>query len=268
MSKKNTSSKKALDFIKKSGLKPKPKWQFALKNGLFWGIFTLSILIGARSLAVVLYALSYFKPSLIGHIAPIPVLPVFALLPFFWIIFLLIMLILAMSGLHHTKKGYKIPIVKLIAINLGLSILLGLGAFALGDGPRFERQVQKSAPILQSTDKRFENFWNSPESGRLAGTILEINEGELIILEDSSGKTWTVEISEVKEPEFGPRKISLSLEQGEKITIKGEKTGESEFKALFIGPDHKPGERPFLKNDGRNHLHPAYKRVDGPHLKK
>ena len=54
---KKSISKKILQKIRKEQIKPKPKWEFLLKNYVFWGAFILSIIVGGLASSVAIFRL-------------------------------------------------------------------------------------------------------------------------------------------------------------------------------------------------------------------
>ncbi|MDP2691481.1 MAG: hypothetical protein U1C97_03440 [Candidatus Gracilibacteria bacterium] len=140
MSTKKLSSS-VLSKIQEEHIKPIPKWHYWIKNGLFWTIFLLSAFIGGRGISVIMriYSESDLGFIMLSHGPFLP--PFLTILPLFWIIFFLLFLLFAAYGLHSTKKGYRFSTTKLIALNLGIALVIGIGAFALGDAPGFEEAL-------------------------------------------------------------------------------------------------------------------------------
>ncbi len=234
--KKNSFSDSILKKIQSEEIKQRPAWHFWMKNA-FWIIFALSAFIGGRAIGVIAMVLSetdlpFFMEAhgpFMHHITNI--------LPFFWILFFLLFLLLANYGLHHTKKGYKLSMAKLISINLITSIIIGGGAFLLNDGERFEELVHKNAPVFRKLEDNRRQIWSNPDEGRIAGTILIIENESILILDDFNKSTWVINYSDAK------MRRSFDLRTGIKISIIGENTSQTQntltFTANKISPWHK-----------------------------
>lgn len=245
-------SKNILQTIKSKGLKPKPKWQFLMKNVLFWLIFALSALIGARALGVVFYTISGADLHLIAKAHGSMMKPIAHVFPLFWSTFFLLFLLFAVLGLHHTNKGYKMPISKLVALNLLISVVLGaIGAYT-EDAYKFEQSIHKNTTFVRSFDERQDKIWSSPEEGRLSGVVVLIKDGEMILLDDFEAKRWTVNIQE--STEWKP----VTIHEQEKIRVIGVALNDSEFNAKFIAPWHPPCVKRCETIRERNDLRPAY----------
>lgn len=228
-------SQSVLGRIKEQHIEPKPHWHFTLKNVLFWVVFGLSVLIGARAMGVVIFVLSDLRPELLaqngGLHGGIP--PVMQILPLTWLLFFVLTILIAVLGLHHTKKGYKVSIGKIILINLLATLLLGGVLFALGDGERFEQTISNHVSFIPAAETRRERVWNTPVEGRLAGEIQNTDvtaASTSIALLDLSGKSWNVDLNGLPLP-LSPEGNVLM-----RIRLVGVKTGEATFKANAIYP--------------------------------
>lgn len=217
MSQKHTKfSNSILDKIKAEEIKPRPSWHFWVRNVAFWSIFILAAVIGGRAIGVMGRLLTDFDlPFILG--AKGPLLPrIFTILPLFWISFFLLFLLLANYGLHHTKKGYKFSMTKLVGTNLLISILIGAGATVAGDGERFEEMVHKRMPYFNKLEENRQQAWMSPEEGRIAGTIVIIQDETILMLDDFQNRVWTVNYSNA---EWRRR---FELQEGIQVTIIGQ----------------------------------------------
>src|SRR3989344_8809285 len=98
---------KIIETIKDEGLRPKPRWQFLLKNYVLWGLTLLAILIGSLSFAVIIYMFVNSDWEVYALVADNITAYVFLILPYFWILFLALFALVAYYNLRHTKNGYR-----------------------------------------------------------------------------------------------------------------------------------------------------------------
>jgi hypothetical protein len=235
--KQNKFANSILKKIKTEDLKPRPSWHFWLRNIAFWSIFALAALIGGRAIGVMGMVFSDIDiPFLMEAHGPL-LHHITTILPLFWIIFFLLFLLLANYGLHHTKRGYRLGTTKLVGINLIISFAIGGGAFLIEDGEKFEKFVHEKAPIFKKMEDNRRQVWNNPNEGRIAGTIIIIQDETILVLDDFNNTTWTVNYSEAQ------MRRRFDLREGIKIGIVGN-IGNQEgntvsFVADKIGPWHK-----------------------------
>ena len=243
-------SRKIIEKIKTENIQPIPKWYFKVQNWLIWLAFALSILLGAAAFSVILFAIQQTDFDLISQFSDGGLSLFLALLPFFWIVTLLIFLLVAIFSIQKSKRGYKSTWSRLTTYSAAASILMGTLFFISGGAQWLENSFAKSVSLYQSIDEKKKIVWMQPDEGYLGGTIENVN-GDSFLLKDFDGNTWAVSYQEA----FIARVILL--EQGEQIKLIGQKTGKSQFRADEIrpwgGPEHrkkmqernqKPGSQP------------------------
>ena len=232
-------SEKLIQAIREQEIQPAPKWRFTLKNSLLWTAFTVAALLGALAFSIILFAIQQVDFSIISHLSHSRLEMFLGLLPFFWIILLIVFLIIAIYSVQYSKKGYKFTAAKLVGYSAALSILLGTLFFISGGAQRLEQAFAINVSLYESIQEKKVKLWTMPESGNLSGQIDEVGETSLQLI-DFTGKTWTI----FYEDAFIPP--SVWLESGEKIKLMGEMSGEDEFTATDIRPWGGPG------NGGKN----------------
>ena len=222
-------SEKLIQAIKEQEIKPVPRWRFTLKNSLLLGAFLLAVLLGALAFSVVLFAVQQTDFSVVSHLTHSRLELFLGLLPFFWIIMLIIFLVAAIYSIQYSPKGYKFTTAKLVGYSAALSILLGTLFFITGGAQRLEHAFALNVSLYESVQEKKVQLWSMPEDGYLSGRIEEVGMGT-IQLKDFQGKLWTVH----HESAFMPP--SVLLEHGEQIKLMGEMTGKGEFSAQEIRP--------------------------------
>jgi hypothetical protein len=214
-------SNSVLDKIKKEEIAPRPAWHFLAKNGFFWLIFGIAAILGARAVGVLIFM--YFELD-------VQFLFLIKAFPAFWVIFILLFIIFAMTGLHQTKHGYRLSIQRLLGINLMISLALGSLSYGVGDAAAFELKMAERAPILRSVEEHKQRVWNGPENGRLAGEISSVDDEAQLMLVDFKGNEWEVSYDDAELVR------DVELEEGLSIRLDGESLDDFEFEASRIGP--------------------------------
>ena len=119
--------------MKNQNLKPIPKWRFNLKGAVIWSSLLVSVILGGLAFSVVLFSIQQLGFDLISHMSHSKIEFLLGLLPFLWIILLIVFLIIGMISIKNSWKGYKFSPSKLLIINTAFSILLGT-LFFIGGG--------------------------------------------------------------------------------------------------------------------------------------
>lgn len=223
-------SHRILRKIKKEKVTPKPKWYFMLMHTLLGTAILTSIIIGGIAVAIVIRHFTLTDWQLARQFAGGPVRSFIMLIPYIWLIFIGITILLADLLFKHTKKGYKIEPWKLAIASILISIILGgLFYIAKADKPIEEGLKRNLRPYEQWQNRRNQMF-AAPEKGVLAGEIIEINSDEEWIVVDFKNKKWLVNISEAHTP------IRIGFEVGMKVGMLGEMIEKGHFKATRIAP--------------------------------
>ncbi len=222
-------SKKVLEKIEKENIKPIGRWSFVLKNSFLWSLFGLNILFGSVGFAISIYL--FESTDVFDLILSVNGLleAVVLAIPTIWVLLTLIFLVVAYLNFRYTDRGYIFSFRKIFVINTLAILILGGALHLLGISERLNRVFSESFSTYDITlDPRYK-IWNSPETGYLAGTILEVKEGGIEI-EGLDGNIWGVDTSDAKV------RRAVGLVKGEKIKIVGNVVDESTFQALEILP--------------------------------
>ena len=237
-------SEKLIQTIKEQHIQPVPRWKFTLQNTLIWLSFAVAVLMGALAFSVVLFAIQQTDFNVLSHLSHSRLEMFLGLLPFLWILFLVVFLIIAIYSIQYSKKGYKLTMAKMAGYSAALSILLGTLFFIGGGGHQLEHAFATQVSLYESVQEKKLKLWSMPEDGYLSGEIEKVNP-EDFQMKDFSGKTWTIRY----EGAFIPP--SVLLERGEKVKIVGKMQSDKEFKADEVRPwGGGPGNR--RRNKGMN----------------
>lgn len=229
-------SEKLIAVIKEKNITPVPKWQFLLKNSLFFGGYVLAVLLGGLAFSVVLFAIQQTDFILISHLSHSRLEFFLSLLPIFWIVMLIVFLLIAMYGIRHSRKGYKFSLARQVGFSALLSILLGTLFFIAGGGHWLEHAFAVNVSLYESIQEKKIKLWMMPEEGQLAGMIDRVDEGSFQ-LTDFYGKSWTIDYDNAF---ISPMVL---MEKGEEIKLVGTMPEKGHFRAEEIRPWQGPGWR-------------------------
>ncbi|MCF7905734.1 hypothetical protein K9L63_00895 [Candidatus Gracilibacteria bacterium] len=238
-------SESVLKKIQKENITPTGRWYFIFKNIGFWAVFNLSVLLGAVGVSVIIFAVLETDFDLFSHLRGSGWSLWLSLLPIFWLIFFVTFSGVALWGMQHTRKGYRIPTFRLLGLNLILSIVLGFVFYNVGGAEKFETIFAENVPLYKSFHQRRNTRWMHPEEGRLAGEILELRKNKILILNSFDRSTWTVD--------YGTSVIHIpfELQKGHKIRVLGTQTGKKDFQAKTIDLWRPPRKMPFWGREER-----------------
>jgi len=192
-------STSVLEEIREKKIQPKSKWHFILKEYIVWFVFFVNIFFGSLSVAVVLYLIEVSDWGLCPMTGSNLLGLVLITLPYFWLLAFLTFLLVAYYYYEHTKAGYRYGFIKIVFLNISVSVALGAGLYAVGAGERAEIEFAKRATFYKDMKVRQNQIWNKPEKGMILGVIREVDvENEQFILKDLSGESWLVEVSDTR----------------------------------------------------------------------
>ena len=238
--------KTIIDRIKEGNIKQKPKWRFTIQNILNWSFYIICILIGAASFSVILFSISQTDFNLISHMSHSRAEMFLGLLPFFWIVTLLIFLFIATIVLRRSKSGYKFNWPRLLITSTAASVLLGTIFFIGGGGLQLENTFSEKVPLYKSVHENKKELWMNPEEGLLSGTIEEINKDKIQFI-DFNNKLWDLDYS------HSSIAGSVQLRKGEQVKLIGEITSPNYFYVKEIRPWNGKGkQRKRNKSDKEN----------------
>lgn len=225
---------KVLSRIKEEKIKPKPRWQFLLKNYFVWLAFAVSVLVGAISFCVIIFFFFSNDWDIYKYLKVNPFQHFIFSLPYLWIIVLLAFLALAYYNYKHTKSGYRCETYVILGLSILASVILGLlFHFGLGMGEKIDNHLSNNLPVysrLHAYCNR-QNIWSQPEKGLLGGKIKEIIGDNEFKLEDFKGLVWQIE-----EDEEVLMPAGFVVAVGRKVKLVGEKRAERYFWAKEIRP--------------------------------
>lgn len=223
-------SEDILGKIKDERICPRPKWCFLLKSSVFWFLLILSMILGSLSFSVIIHFLTYGDLDMLGHLHGNFITSAVMLLPYFWILSLLVFASVAYINWRHTKLGYRFRRRWIFFSSIVVSGFLGSMLYALGMGNEIDVMMARAMPFYdKSKHVARQEIWLRPENGFLVGKIIEVDSVEkIIIIRDEKGRVWSV-----VEKEIGVTPETF-IRKGKIVKIIGTKEGEYEFVAREI----------------------------------
>ena len=223
-------SEKVIKKIKKDKIEPHSKKRFILKRTAIWMLLGLSLLLGIVACSVVIFQIKHAEWDFY-HLLDYTLLRyIILILPYFWITFLIIFLILVYLNFRRTERGYRIKPVLVIFCTFLISILGGFLLYQTGFSEKLEAVFQEKIPVYRWVNSGRHRMWMSPHRGLLSGEILKLVSSQEIEFRDLQGKNWIVDISNAI------WRGRLRPSPGLKIKLIGEMTGDNKFKASEIRP--------------------------------
>lgn len=226
----NNKASEILKNIEKKRIRPKSRWIFLVKDCLIWALFVLTTLIGAVAVGVIIFIINdndwdiyrYLEKNIWSYFL--------ILVPYFWIIILVLFSLLAYFNYMHTRKGYLLNPYLVIFSSILFSIILGWILFNNGIGEKIDKIFAQKVPYYKNTEMHKNVFWNNPEKGLLAGEIIEIEDKNSFTLKDLEKNSWNIVGDNIlwKEKVLGIK--------GEKIKIIGKIKNGRVFDAKEIRP--------------------------------
>ncbi|MFA6551403.1 MAG: hypothetical protein WCV41_02650 [Patescibacteria group bacterium] len=208
----------------------KPRWQFLTKEFLIWfGVGVFFVIAIASSAAAIFNVQDIdweLRPRLHWGAARF----IFISLPYFWLLGLVAVSLIAYYLFKHTKRGYRYALPITFAAIILLSFLAGCFAhFSFRGGRMIEQQARKGLPYYNDFLARpREAIWQQPERGFLAGEIISPYVDNKFELLDLNKKSWQVSCNPCLV------RPSVNLQTDEKIKVIGQKIDNFNFSAEEI----------------------------------
>lgn len=226
---------KVLKRLEEKKIKPKPKWEFELKNYSVWLGVVLSLVASSLCFAVIFYMFKNSDWDLYQQTSHGFFEFIFFMIPYVWLFFLAILIFLVYFNLKHTKRGYRLSLQIIIAGAFLSSIILGLLFYGFGLGREIDEVFSHRVPFYNTLLRHRVMMWQSPEEGLLTGLVIEINGDKNFKLQDLRQKIWEIIADESL---YGK---TIELEPGVRVKVFGQKIKEDQFKAQIIRPILGPG---------------------------
>jgi len=192
-------SSAVLNRIKSEKVTPTARFIFTCINCMVWSAWAFSVIIGAISVAVLLYVGDHARFALYEATHTTPLSFFIEVLPYIWITVFVLMGAFAYFNMKHTKSGYKYPMWQLLISSLLFSIVGGAVLQFFGAGYLIDTQLAKRMPIYKSLEQSEQRMWQKPEEGRLVGVFDTMDEKEEVYtFVDRSDHSWRIQTKELR----------------------------------------------------------------------
>lgn len=186
---------RVLDCIDERGTTIKPKWQFQAREAVLWLLIALAVVVGSLAVAVIVNNISDSDLPLYMQGGYHPFIAVGKLLPYFWIITLVLIAIAIEWNVKHTKKGYKFRTTTILLGTVLISAGAGTVLATLEVGRDFDHALEEQVPLYAELIAPHHRPWENPEEGVLAGRVVLVAD-EFVLLQTLRGDEWIVVLME------------------------------------------------------------------------
>ncbi len=180
------TSEKIIEKIKEENIKPKPIWYFHLAKSFLYLFSTLAIILGGLALSLVSYLL-------INQDWLIPWPNFFYLIPYAWLITLLILYLLAYLNFKNYKRAYKFNKKQLLIFIFSSSILIAIFLNSANLPAKLHETFSKKSESYQKIFDSHTRPWHRPSDGFLSGELINISNNNLTI-RDLNHEVWQVKV--------------------------------------------------------------------------
>ncbi len=213
-----------LEKIKKENIRPISKNKFKLKRFFLWFVIAAFFLLGALTAAVVMFSLVNQDWDIHEKIAANHLVFILMVLPYFWLIVLIIFLIIAYANYRKTRHSYRYRFTSVLLGVVLLVALIGFLVYQLDLGRRVEEIISDYLPYYRQINNNYQ-VWNKPESGLLAGSVTAVDQ-KILTIKDWNNQEWVIKLAN------GLEINSQVVKVGSKIKILGQLLSKSDHEFL------------------------------------
>ena len=225
----NKLDEEVLARIERLGLKPQSYIAVLGHRAAFWCLAGLSILLGAISFAVLIFAAFDVARTGGQDFDQMPFDDVAIALPAIWGACSIVFAVSAWFGVSRTKRGYRYRPPLVMALAMIVSLALGGALYGLDVGRRVHEFLAEHIPAYEAYTAIPYAEWSRPDEGYLGGEVLSM-QGQSLRLRSFDGVEWLVDTAGAEITTDG-----TPFEEGD-VAIRGTRTGLKSFKAISVAP--------------------------------
>ncbi len=189
---KQSLSEKVLAVIKDKKIQRKARWTFLLRDYVVRVFGLVSLIVGGLAFSVIIFMMRNNSWGEYSYVSD-SFLQFFLLtLPYFWIVFLILFVVIADYNIRHTKKGYRYRLPFVVLASIIVSAFLGVFFYNIGMGQAIDDILSKNTPYYEQFINPGFKMWHNPEKGLLSGRFNIIKAGSELEFEDINGSIWFV----------------------------------------------------------------------------
>lgn len=215
--------------IEELGLKSRSYMVFLARNFVFWGLAGFSVLLGAISFAVVIFAAQDISQTGGRGLDEMPFDDFAIAMPVIWGVSTIVCALSAWLSVSKTKRGYRYRPTMVVALAIAGSLALGILLHGLDVGRGVHGFLAARIPAYERYTTIPYAEWSRPDLGYLGGEAVSI-EGQVLRLKAFDGSEWLVDMAGA-----GISTDGTPVEEGD-VAIRGTRTGPDSFKATAIAP--------------------------------
>jgi hypothetical protein len=209
-------------------LKPLPRWRFLVKEILLWGLFFIFLLVASISFSFIMLEFLNADWDLYPQLTGSLVDYIGMIFPYFWLICLSVVVVLAYYNFTLTRRGYRFGLLWIFVGTILLSGVLGAVMYFTSLGQWLDSISTEYMPEHRMVLSRQNILWNQPENGLLGGKIMALALPLFIEINSFDNKTWLIVISNRIPP--------MPLRKGQMIKMVGRQINANMFEAKEIRP--------------------------------
>jgi hypothetical protein len=222
-------SSKVWQKIADKHLKPLPRWRFIFKEVILWCLLLIFLVVASISVAFIMIEFFNADWDLHGRLAGSLVDYVIMIFPYFWLICLSVVIVLAYYNFSLTRRGYKYGLLWIFLGSVFLSILLGGVMYFTNLGQYLDEIAEHYLPTQKMIINKQHEMWSHPEKGLLGGRVVFVALPRFFELKAFNNEHWLIVISDYRAPRF-------FIKEGELVKIIGRKLNNNTFESHEIRP--------------------------------
>lgn len=166
---KSSLAEQILQKINEEHLRPTPRWQFIMRETAVWTAVSLTVLFAATSIGHASYR---FMAGDVRALFAAGVPWYQLLLVIGWTGAFVCLFLLVLYEVRCTKRGYRFSLVAISGA--GSLVIVGIAGviYSVGFVHIAERHMARMMPTYLDTGSAREQFWSSPNEGRLLGYVI------------------------------------------------------------------------------------------------
>lgn len=194
---------RVLNRIADEHLVPRPQWEFAVQNYLFWGLGAVAVVLGAFAFSEIIFEMANvdWRLALVTHGSLFSFFLDAA--PVLWVGALALFILIGYANVRRTNHGYRYSLTLIAFGSIMTSMALGTALYASGFGNTFDDVAGHAIPFHQSIEVSERGWWLVPEKGLLGGFVVSVNPNEgSFVLRDFKGVLWQVTGDDLRTPDL------------------------------------------------------------------
>lgn len=227
---------KIMGQIKTEHISMRPRLYFTLQLAAIAAVSVLVLLLSVFIFNFLLFSIRINSHEAFLSFGPRGIVAFLMFFPWGLLIFDAALIFLLEWLLRTFKFGYRFPLLYVLATLLAITVVTG---FALDRGTGFNDRLidreEGGRHLLPPFNMLYGQARRPPHDGICRCTILQINEGSLVVKDNHRGATTTLQ---VLLPANDPRATTTDLRVGDVVMVAGDREGDV-IRAFGV---HKEGE--------------------------